>query len=203
MSLPLKGIEMGNAFVAFGHGYETGSRGRCEAFDGFDIIAAPLGEWSEADRESRVWRAAGATSGGVTYGSHAIKLATKAPAYDGDKPRGLYILGQHGGGREVLALDTGPDWKAVRDALLLLDERTLYAVLYSIWQTAASARTQAQSETQRKWSLAYVDGRIRKSRQGGQVRVYVESPLERDFRKGKVKLNAVAFNLSTKEMELA
>jgi hypothetical protein len=119
------------------------------------------------------------------------------------RPRGLYILGQHGGGREVLALDTGPDWKAVRDALLLLDERTLYAVLYSIWQTAASARTQAQSETQRKWSLAYVDGRIRKSRQGGQVRVYVESPLERDFRKGKVKLNAVAFNLSTKEMELA
>jgi hypothetical protein len=31
---------MERAFIVKGHGYETGSMGRCTAFDGFDIIAA-------------------------------------------------------------------------------------------------------------------------------------------------------------------
>lgn len=172
---------MQSGFIAFGHGYEKHStQGRCTAFDGFRIIAAPLGEFSEADRERRVWQREG-SSWGVTYGSHAIKLAVR----DTDRPRGLYILGHHGGGREVLALNTGPDWEAMRDTLLALDERTLYAVLYSIWQTAADVRREAESRTAGKWAQAYADGHIRKRRatRNRPARVEILQSWELDSRK--------------------
>lgn len=186
---------MDSAFVAFGHGYETGSRGRCTAFDGFEIIAAPLGGFDHASRESRVWRKPGANYG-VTYDSHAIKLAVR----EGPGGRGLYILGHHGGGREVLQLKAGPDWEAMRDALLAMDERTLYAVLYSIWQTAANARQEAMRETANKWAAAYLDKRIRKRRRGGSVSVSVETEFERDLRTGKARPGPVAVGVATGEL---
>jgi hypothetical protein len=188
---------MENPFVAFGHGYETGSYGRCTAFDGFTVIAAPLGGFDTASRESRVWRAPGA-SYGVTYDSHSIKLAVR------DGERGLFILGHHGGGREVVALNTGPDWKAMRDAFLAMDERTLYAVLYSFWQTAANARLAAQTATAVKWRDAYLDGRIRKSRpRGGRFQVRIESEFERDMRTGKARPTSVEISVGTGEIRQA
>lgn len=189
---------MAKGFVAYGHGYETGNLGRCTAFDGFTILAAPLGAFDEKSRDSRVWRAAGA-SYGVTYSSHAIKLAVRDTA----RARGLYILMQHGGGREVLELATGPDWEGMRDALLAMDERSLYAFLYSIWQTAANARREAQQETVNKWANAYQDGRIRKRRRSGAVSIYVESEFERDLRTGKAKPGAVVIDMASGEMSPA
>lgn len=88
-------------FIKTGHGYENHStEGRCTAFDGFEIIAAPLhqaGEgWQAAfgneARESRVYRRA--SGNGTDYGSHAIKLGK-------DRHGDLHILMQHGSGREV------------------------------------------------------------------------------------------------------
>lgn len=174
---------MDKAFIRFGHGYTENlspGRGPCTAFDGFKVIAAPLGEWSDADRESRVWKKPEALWG-VTYGSHAIKLAELDDGYA--STRGLYILGWHGGGREVLAMATGPDWQAVRDALLALPERTLYAALYSIWQTASNARREAQSETAGKWAQACADKRIRKVR--GRNRVEIVEPWEAEMKARK------------------
>lgn len=164
---------MDRAFIAFGDGYERGSRtgtdGRCTAFDGFAVIAAPLGDFDKVSRESRVWRRPGANYG-VTYDSHAIKLAEKAEPRVGG---GLYILVQHGGGREVLEFYNGPDWRACREAFLAMDERTLYALLYSVWETAARARREARDATESKWSRAALDKRIKFKRKGGRRRVYV------------------------------
>lgn len=191
---------MENAFIRKGHGYEVTATlnshlERCTAFDGFEVIASPLGGFDNASRESRVWKAEGA-SYGVTYGSHAIQLAIDV----GDLPRGLYILMQNGCGREVLRIGTGPHWRAMRDALLAMPERLLYSFLYSIWSTADSARSQAAATTQTKWAQAFVDGRIRKRRSAGRVTISVETPFEKDLRTGKAKPGRVAIDTATGEV---
>lgn len=143
------------------------------AFDGFTVLANPLGGFSNADRERRVWRSPGSTWG-TTYGSHSIHLATE----QGERGRGLFLLMENGAGRSVLAIATGPDWRAMRDAFLAMDERTLYAMLYSIWSTADNADTAARSDTAGKWAQAYADGRIRKRRatstRGARVEIMAE-----------------------------
>lgn len=148
---------MNAAFIRFGHGYEQSDRGRCEAFDGFDVIASPLGGFDEPSRESRVFRR---TSGNATtYASHAIKLAKR-----GKTSSGLYILMHHGGGREVLAVPSFYDGGDLEAAVLAMPERLQYALLYTIWKTAKHARDEAQAETARDWAKAYVDKRIRRRR---------------------------------------
>lgn len=157
-------------FVRSGHGYEQGDRGRCEAFDGFDIIAAPLHQYGEGwqaafgteARASRVFyrdNGRGGTSG-TDYGSHAIKLARLSGETRGD----LYILMHHGGGREVLRVPEFYDGGDLEAAIIALPERLQYALLYSIFKTASEARTQAQTETRLQWAQAINDGRIRKRR---------------------------------------
>jgi hypothetical protein len=156
-------------FIGKGHGYEISERGRCEAFDPYEIIAAPLGEWSEADSQSRVWPGKDG-SAGVTYASHAIKLARPK----GEKPgRSLYILMHHGGGREIWRLAVTSSHAAeVEAALLALPERTQYAMLYMVWSTARTAREQAQRETRHDWATAHVEKRIKIRRANN--RRYVE-----------------------------
>lgn len=64
-----------SALVATGHGYEISERGRCEAFDPYEILANPLGGFDAADRERRVFYSEGGKPGsGVDYGSHAYYL---------------------------------------------------------------------------------------------------------------------------------
>lgn len=148
---------MDTAFIRFGHGCEHGDRGRCEAFDGFEIIAAPLGEFDQASRDSRVFHRPSGNA--VTYASHAIKLARLAGTSSG-----LYILMHHGGGREVLSLPDFYDGGDLEQALHGMPERLQYALLYMIWKTARNAREEAQSETARRWAQAYADKRIRQRR---------------------------------------
>lgn len=162
---------MYNAFIKSGHGYETGSLGRCECFDGFDIIAAPLhqaGEgWQAAfgneARESRIYRrddGRGGTSG-TDYSSHAIKLARRA----GEISKGnLYILMHNGSGREVLEVKKFYDGGDLEAAILAMPERLQYALLYTIWSAADNARYEAQSRTAAKWSKAFVEKRIKARR---------------------------------------
>lgn len=148
---------MSIAFVRFGHGYEKSERGRCEAFDGFDVIANPLGEFDDASRDGRVFRRASGNA--TTYASHVIILAK----FTGTSS-GLYILMHHGGGREVLALPSFYDGGVLEAAILAMPERLQYALLYTIWKTARAARDQAQDETARLWSKAYSEKRIRQRR---------------------------------------
>jgi hypothetical protein len=148
---------MENVFIRFGHGYEQSDRGRCTAFDGFTVIAEPLGGFDREAREGRSFpRKDG--SAGVTYSSHAIKLAR------GEFGRDLYILMQHGGGREVLRVPSFSDNGALEAHILALPDRLQYALLYTIWNTASAARHQAQDETKRTWAQAFADGRIKKHR---------------------------------------
>lgn len=168
-------------FTAKGHGYDnpTGfGLTPCTAFDGWRVISRPLGEFSAADRDSRVWKRADGP--GVTYASHAIALAVP------DKGEGLAILMQHGGGREVLALGRGPDTEAMQAALLAMDERTLYAVLYSIYRTAESARKNAADETRTAWALAHHEKRIRKRKSGGRISYTIESADEKERRTARL-----------------
>lgn len=155
---------MQNAFVRYGHGYETGSQGRCTAFDGFEVIASPLHQpgtgWEAAfgneARASRVYRRP--NGNGTDYSSHAIKLAKQN--YDGN----LYILMHHGGGREVLRVPQFYDGGDLAELILSLPERLQYSLLYTIWQTARNAIDQGRAETRDEWARAFADGRIRKKR---------------------------------------
>lgn len=155
------------SFIRSGHGYEKAMDGtRCDAFDGFEIIAAPLhqsGEgWQAAfgkeARESRIYRRA--SGNGTDYGSHAIKLARAASEYDHD----LYLLMHHGGGREVWRIPRFWDGGDLEAAITALPERLQYSLLYTMWTMARESRDQAKTETRQEWAQAIHDGRIRKKR---------------------------------------
>ncbi|HEX9807888.1 MAG TPA: hypothetical protein VGA34_13425 [Alteraurantiacibacter sp.] len=155
------------SFIRSGHGYENHStEGRCTAFDGFQIIAAPLhqeGEgWQAAfgneARESRIYRRA--SGNGTDYGSHAIKLARAASEYDHD----LYLLMHHGGGREVWRIPRFWDGGDLEASIVAMPERLQYSLLYTMWTMARDSRDQAQTETRQAWAQAIVDGRISKKR---------------------------------------
>lgn len=177
---------MYRAFIRKGHGYEGGSRGRCTAFDGFDIIAAPLhqeGEgWSAAfgdkARESRVFRMA--NGDGCDYGSHAIKLARET-----GRKRGLFILIHHGGGREVLEVPQFYDGGELEAHILAMPERLQYALLHTIYNTANNAREEARAEVRQEWAQAFVEKRIKKRRKAGRVRVDIIPQWEIDLKAEK------------------
>lgn len=177
---------MERAFVRFGHGYEKSDRGRCEAFDGFTILAAPLGEFDKASRESRVFKSSKSGGGGTDYSSHAVKLAE-------DRHKDLYILMHHGSGREVLYFPrfyNNDD--AIRTAILAMPERLQYALLYKIWQTASNARHEAQTQTRREWAQAIHDKRIRKRKRKGAVTVEIIPQWEIDLANKKKAIEIAA-----------
>ena len=159
---------MKHVFVRSGHGYEKSDRGRCEAFDGFDIIAAPLHQegdgWQAAfgndARASRVYNKSGVPGRGCDYGSHAIKLARLSGSSCSD----LYILMHHGGGREVLRVPEFYDGGDLAAHIIAMPERLQYALLYSLYKLASEARGQGRFEATCEWRTAIIDKRIRRKR---------------------------------------
>lgn len=184
---------METVFIAKGHGYENPSDGRerCTAFDGFEVIAEPL-----PTRESRVLgQVDGKPGTGCDYGSHSIKLAVRPNETAFKGGRRLYILMQHGGGREVLAMKQMYDRGVTESALLSMPEPALYGMLYIIYDMASAAKRAATDETRGQWAQAFIDGRIRKSRaKGGRCRVSIETEFERDLRLGKVNPARIAID---------
>ena len=142
---------MDSALIKTGHGYEG-----CTAFDGYDVIAEPLGNFGREDRDSRVFNKQSNGNGGTCYGSHTLKLAKDNLA--------LYLLVQHGSGREVWRVPKLYDGGALLEHILSMDPRAQYALLYTIYKTASYARYQAQSETRALWAQAFVDKRLKKRR---------------------------------------
>jgi hypothetical protein len=155
-------------FIQSGHGYEVGDRGRCVAFDGFTILAEPLPGYDKAGRESRVFRGDSECGGGVTYASYTIKLANRG--FDND----LYLLVEHGAGREVWRLPSFYDGGALRTHILAMPERLQFALLFSIYRIASDSKRQFQLETSREWGQAFVDGRLKKHRANKHRAGYVE-----------------------------
>lgn len=186
---------MDTALVKIGHGYETGSRGRCEAFDGYQVIAAPLhqeGEgWKAAfgdkARESRIFRRK--SGNGTDYSSHAIKLAR-----GGEFDSNLYLLVQHGGGREVWRVPSFFDGGDLEAHILAMPERLQYALLYTLYSLARNARREAQAQTLQEWAQAFADGRIRKRRATSTraARVEIIPQWEIDMKAGKSPVVAQA-----------
>jgi hypothetical protein len=176
---------MERVIIARGHGYQTVNppyvTERCTAFDGYEIIANPLGEFSAADRERRVLgRVDGKPGTGTDYGSHAIKLAVRENGGTYKGSRNLFILMQHGGGRVVYAMKQMFDGGATERALLALPEAELYGILYTMAEMAEDAHRQGCRETVHRWAKAFVDKRIRKRRNGT---VEIESDWEAEARK--------------------
>lgn len=166
---------MQDVLIRKGHGYENHStQGRCEAFDGFEIIAAPLHQdgdgWQAAfgdkARAARIYNKSGAPGRGCDYGSHAIKLARQK------HDRDLYILMHHGGGREVWRVPAFYDGGDLAAHIIELPERLQYALLYTLYNMAHESRVQAQAETRREWAEAFTEKRIKTKRRDG--RRYVE-----------------------------
>lgn len=191
---------MDRAFIRKGHGYVNPSPDSgyepCTAFDGFEIIAAPLSGDSSEARERRVfrWKSDG---NGTCYGAYKIALATD------DGGRGLYILMENGSGREVLRVPEFYDGGALKAAILAMPEREQFALLFTIWRTATNAKYEAQTETRQLWARAYDDKRIRVKRSHGQRRFYVETETERDLRLGRIdSRNVKAVRVSRERIEL-
>lgn len=165
---------MQRVFIKSGHGYENPSPGSgyapCAAFAGYHVLREPL-----PTREERVYRSAGA-SWAVDYGSHSIKLACEV--FDG-KPRSspLFLLVEHGGGREVVQLHALTTEGLFLQSLLAMDERSCYAFLYSLYATAKDADSTARAETRREWADAFASGRIRKTRRtkAGTCKVFIQT----------------------------
>lgn len=150
---------MQNVLIRTGHGYEESDRGRCEAFDGFEIIAAPLHQegdgWQAAfgDR-ARELRSFPRKDGrpGVTYDSYAIKLGRMNGA--------LYILMHHGGGREVWRIPAFYDGGDLAAHIIGLPERLQFGLLMTLYKMGCDAKRQGEVESNVKWRCAIVDKRI-------------------------------------------
>lgn len=146
-------------FICKGHGYENHStQGRCTAFDGYEVLAAPLDGYDNAARESRVFGKQENGNGGTCYGAYTLKLAK------GEYGRDRYLLVQHGGGREVWKLPAFYDGGMTESELLALPERAQFGVLMMFYKLARNALDQGRAETRREWAQAYVDKRIKKHR---------------------------------------
>lgn len=173
---------MTGALVSTGDGYA-----KDKSFDGFKVIAAPLPGYGNTEREARVFRRA--SGNGTCYGSHVVALATneRGASYEGG--RALYLLVQHGGGREVWAVPSFYDGGEYERALLAMPERLQYAALYTLYNLARNARLEAIEQTESKYARAFVEGRLKKSRpKRGRVRVTIAPP----------KVEAIAGPLSEK-----
>lgn len=167
-----RGNMMQNVLIATGHGYENHPAfGRCTVFDGYEVLANPLGGYDNAARESRVFNRKENGNGGICYGAFSIKLAKR------EFGRELYILMEHGGGREVWQITQFFDGGGLAAHILAMPERLQYSLLFTIWKTASESRNQGQDETRAKWAQAYVDGKIKKRRatkiRGARVEIVV------------------------------
>lgn len=144
--------------IARGNGYPGDT-----TFDGYEVLAEPLPK-----RESRVFNRQANGNGGTCYGAYSIKLAARQrEAWEKDREphkRDLFILMQHGAGREVMHLRSFYDGGAFAAALLAMPEPVQYAALYTLYAMADEADRNARAETRAEWSQAFCDGRIRKSR---------------------------------------
>lgn len=157
-----------------------GSAEVATAFDGYEVLANPLGGFSNADRERRVFGRDPATGhGGTCYGSHVVQLAKRES--DGAKDPRLFILVEHGGGREVWLYRLPYDRGNTLAGLLAMPEAALYGILYGAAKMARAAREQAQSETATEWREASRDGRIRRRSypSRGVCKIWIE-PARRD-----------------------
>jgi hypothetical protein len=173
---------MQNVLIRTGHGYEESTRGRCEAFDDFEIVAAPLGEFDNAARESRHWPKSDGLPG-VTYDSYALKLGRMR------SDRALYILIHHGAGREVWRVPEFYDGGDLQAHILAMPERLQYALLLTMWNLAREARDQGARETSAKWAQAYADKRIRRRRatktRGARIEIVPQREIDLKNRGGQ------------------
>lgn len=168
---------MNHTFITRGHGYEQSERyDRCTAFDGYEVIANPLGGFDKAARESRVFNRQPNGYGGTCYGSHSIQLARR----EGGRKNVLYLLLEHGSGREVWQVPTFYDGGELVQHILAMPERAQYALLYTLYAMGRDSRKQAQEETASKWAHAYVEKRIRKRRASRDRRasVYIDDSVK-------------------------
>lgn len=160
-----------SAFIGAGHGYEISERGRCTLFDGYEILANPLGGFDAAARESRVFNREGET--GVTYASHAVYLLRGTEK----RERGFYVAVHHGSGRRLWTLPAcfGYNEQTIA-ALLAMPERALYSLLWGVVEALESTKRAAESETAQQWRRAALDKRIktRKYPARGVAKVWIE-----------------------------
>jgi len=159
------------ALFRTGHGYEQSADGPCNAFDGLEIIANPLGGFSAADRERRGFdRADG--SPGVTYGSHALYLL-RGGGDDTPNRREYFVAVHNGAGRQVWRLPACFGYLAETvDALAAMPERALYSLLWGIVEALDNTRRAERDDVRRDWIRAAVQKRVKVSRQPSKGRAF-------------------------------
>ena len=165
-------------FIRSGHGYENcPDRGRCTAFDGYEIIGNPLGGYDAQARESRVFNRqpnGNGGNGGTCYGAYSIQIGRDKGAGN----RGsLYILMSHGAGREVWRIPDFYDGGDLKAHILAMPERLQYALLMTLFKMGGDAMAQGADTTRRELYQAFADGRLKKRKQWGSntYRVSVEA----------------------------
>lgn len=153
--------------IRTGHGYESGGYGRCTAFDGITILSQPLGGFSTADRERRVF---GSGHIKTTYGSHTVALGESETC-----PGTFYILLHNGSGREVWQLPYQSQAKTIAALIQTMPEAEQYLLLYWMWSLARGSRDQAINDTGQKWAQAIVEKRIKRQKRGTKISVSIDT----------------------------
>lgn len=131
----------------------------------YEIVVEPC-----ADRESRIFyrrERYRPDPVGCDYRSHAYALMRP-------KSGGSFVIRvDHGGGREVIAVPQffgeEADWLTT-----IPDERRQYAALACLYQMARDTERAAIAETASQYAQAFAEGRLKKRRKAGRVRVEIE-----------------------------
>lgn len=160
-----------SAFVASGHGYEISERGRCEAFDPYEILANPLGGFDNASRAARSFPSPSGGPG-VTYDSHAVYLMRRKDARPGE--RDYYLAVHHRYGRMIWRLPACYHYSdETIAALLAMPERALYSLLWGIIEALDDTKRAAEDATAQAWRRATLEKRVKVSKQPAKGRAFV------------------------------
>lgn len=137
------------------------------SFDGYTVIDHPCPK-----REDRVFHRTAVDGmgrerrSGTDYSSHSLQLA--------EREGGLFILVEHGGGREIFKVRDVYVQGGLKAAILAVtDPVQRYALLYSLWDGASREVREALQVERAHWAQAYVDKRIRTKRKAGKISVVI------------------------------
>lgn len=131
-------------------------------FAEYDELARPLPQ-----EESRVFDTG---RNKVCYRAYRLALAeTKVSKI-------LTILVEHGGGKEIIRIESQWISKEPLLAMMQINERGLYAILFAMYKTACEAADFATKATASKYRTAFADGRLMKRKIRGQsaYKVWIE-----------------------------
>lgn len=126
--------------------------------------AEPWRQPTELEGETVYFSECGRVMNRTDYRSHWFKLVRGKFGF-------VFLLVKHGGGEERFKLTYNT--KAA-EALATLDSDARYLLLHMFFSVWRNTRSDARKETASKYSMAFVEGRLKKRKKQGRYIVSIE-----------------------------